>query len=115
MKSVVELITEGHALMTPAEARTRLTLARNSKGEAVSPYDPKATCFCTVGALHRVGGPDTPIDVKHEAIALLTQAIKLVTNTRINVVEFNDDKAVDHGLYTQMWDKALELANAPAS
>lgn len=115
MKTVVELLTEGRALLTPAENRTRLTVARDKKGEAVSPHSSSAVCFCSVGALHKVGGPHTDLDPKYDAVEFLTQAALELHPRCENIVKLNDDKNISHDQILAVWDRALELANAPAS
>ena len=112
MKTVVELLTEGRALLTPAEARTRLVLARNKKGEAVPPFSDSAVCFCSIGALHRVGGPTTDLDPKYDAVDFLNQAVWELQPLHAGIVNLNDDPKVTHDQILAVWDRALELATS---
>jgi hypothetical protein len=106
MNTPLEVLTTGRELLADPKNWTQRTLARNKAGESVEhPWDPKATCFCSIGAVHKVLGR-YQLDLKFEVKRLLD----CVAGGWM--VSFNDRHT--HAEVLEAWDKAIELAKSDA-
>jgi hypothetical protein len=106
MTTPLDVLIAGRELLADPKNWTQRTLARNKAGDAVpDPWDPKATCFCSLGAVHKVVGKGTHLlPLKSKVRELLHQAVP----RHDNVVFFNDRST--HTEVLDLWDRAIELA-----
>ena len=98
---LAEILTAGREVIADPKNWTKGWFARAKDGTQVFPDDPKATCFCSVGALSKVADG---ISARGRAISFLNQVA-----APNGIVHFNDGKTHDEVL--AMWDKAIALAN----
>ena len=109
-----------HDLLVAARAKiedpagwTKGVMARSSLGDSVMPNSPKASCFCTVGALHAAGMDPNARDFTHDpAVTLLADLIP--GKPRPFPVEalttFNDEPLTTHVDVLNLFDRAIAVA-----
>ena len=107
MKTVLQLLTEGRELISDPKRWTTGEFARDEHERAVFVYDPKAVCWCSVGAIHKVEGPPTPSSGENTWPAL--RALHAATACR-NIAKYNDTHS--HAEVLAIWDKAIEQEKA---
>lgn len=93
---------------------TKGWLAKDSKGNDTSSFDPNATCFCALGAIlkacHELRGLNLePLAVKTLAEAILGYEINPDETLFYNTV--SDANDADE-LVVEHWDKAIEMAKS---
>jgi hypothetical protein len=114
MKTAYEILTEAQDLIRDPAHWTQQVYARNPEGFERNATDSDATCFCSLGALHRVLQPSVfsttdVLDMFYETRRYLTDATS--ESSRFNYIhEFNDEHT--HEQVMAVWDKARELARA---
>lgn len=101
MMTPLELLTAGREVIANRDHWTRGAIARDKSRDRVHPTNPKAVCFCSIGALRKV---TDRIDLANEAEGYL----KTVMGTHVTI--FNDRLARNHAEVLAAWDKAIELA-----
>lgn len=104
----LDLIRRVRARLDKPEHWTRGSFARDAKGNAVVATDPKATCWCLVGAF-LVESPD-PVNPINSHMAT-QRASKIVTidrgsNSGSSVVTFND--GASHAEVIALLDRSIE-------
>ncbi|MGO7308731.1 hypothetical protein ACCS91_33290 [Rhizobium ruizarguesonis] len=104
-----EILTAGRELLSNPDHWTKGVLARDKKGESIGPFDPKASCFCTIGAIHKVVGPQQS-ELKRQVVGYLIEALDTVHKVSAVVSAFNDHPKTSHEQVLELWDKAIEIA-----
>lgn len=104
-----ELLIAAKAVIADPRKFTRGVLARDVDGFCVPPNNPKAVCFCSVGALSHV----TPLN--HGADELNNDAFNYLyrvacANQYFGVADYSDQHS--HTEVMAMWDAAIALAVA---
>lgn len=99
-----EILTKARELITPRSAWAREAYARDENGIEVDPHDPRATCFCMIGAILKVTGLSTD-EVNHTSFTLL----ELATGWS-ETPEFNDNGGTTHDEVLRAFDRAINLA-----
>lgn len=103
-----EFLIKAKSLIADPENWTQEDYARDSKGDGCFWNEPQATCFCSIGALYKVGGLEKrtyqlPYNVK-QSCDLLKQQMEGY------VPAFNDSHT--HEQVMQAWDRAIAQAVA---
>lgn len=102
---VSERLIAAKAIITDPSKWTQGYYARDNKGEIIEADMTEAVCFCSIGALHRVGQFNWHSEDTDPAEVYLNGA----TDTRW-IVEYNDSHT--HEEVMQVWDNAIERALA---
>jgi hypothetical protein len=103
----LEVLVAGRDLLSDPDRWTQRALARDKKGEATdNPWDAKATCFCSLGAVHKVLGSGE-LELKFEVKQYLSQAAPTHS-----IVPYNDNHT--HAEVLAVWDEAIKAATADA-
>jgi hypothetical protein len=100
MNTPLEVLTTGRELLADPKNWTKGWFARTKDGSTTHPDDPKAVCFCSIGAV----GKTTPGQIK-----LRRDVINLLDQVTGGIVQFNDNST--HAEVLAVWDKAIELAH----
>jgi len=105
-----EILVAGRDLLSNPDHWIKKTLARSKNGEKCDPTEARATCFCTIGAIHKVVGSGQK-SLKLEVVGYLIKALD-ERKHRVSaiVVAFNDHPTTKHSDVLELWDKAIELA-----
>ncbi|MBC2806583.1 hypothetical protein C3Y94_025875 [Rhizobium ruizarguesonis] len=104
-----EILAAGRELLSNPDHWTKGAPARDRKGESIIPYDPKATCFCTIGAIHKVVGPQQ-LELKRQVVGYLIEALDTGHKVSAILSAFNDHPKTSHDQVLELWDKAIEIA-----
>lgn len=102
---VSERMIAAKAIITDPLKWTQGYYARDNEGEITEANMTEAVCFCSIGALHRVGG----FNLFSATIDPAEDYLNGATDTRW-IVEYNDSHA--HEEVMQVWDKAIAMAVA---
>lgn len=107
MKSAIEILTEVRELLSEPGRWTQFAAARNASGDPVAPVSEEAVCYCAVGALHKVGLPDSASPLRNNSYWEARQLLNDCLDGRsiISVNDVDGLQAVLEGL-----DKAIEAA-----
>lgn len=100
-----EILIAAKALIENPENWVRGDYARPAKDSSDSIYgnDPKATCFCSLGALQRINNDEDHCTTGHEYLHHVA-----MTGYDKSIVDVNDEH--DHQEVMALWDKAIEKA-----
>lgn len=102
---VSERLIAAKAIITDPSKWTQGYYGRTDDGEIIEADRPEAVCFCSIGALHRVGQFNWHSEQTDPAEVYLNGA------TDNNwIVDFNDTHT--HEEVMQVWDKAIASALA---
>lgn len=112
-RSVVEVLRAAKERITPIEQWTQRVLARaKPAGPKVSPIRPEASCWCAIGSL----AAETRVGMlRWEAERWLSTAASEQhprSESPITYVNDNGARAEAHRRTLQMFDRAIELAEA---
>lgn len=102
------VIRKAYRLLTDPARWTRGAFARNEYGYATLWENPKATCFCTEGAIRRVSENRTHWDARHKALEFVRLAVG--RDWQNDIPTFNDDDATTHKDVLKTLRKAYKLA-----
>lgn len=107
-----DLITAGRRLILNPDNWFKGAEARTAKGIHCSPKDPRAACFCSIGAIFAYdSGQQGQL-----AVNLLDEATNALTGGQFtSIVSYNDNNGTTHEDILKVWDKADELAEAQLS
>jgi hypothetical protein len=99
---ILDLLTAGQNLIRDPQHWTQKAFARTKEGHAVNELEPKAVCFCTLGALFKAnqGGSGQTCE---DAFRILHQVIPPG-----GIPMFNDNHT--HAEVMAAFDRARELA-----
>lgn len=96
---------------------TQHEFARDERGDMTNPIDPRATCFCALGALYSVVGHNTMAseddDDSFEQIPGYSQLHTAAKEWRTSIPDVNDERGYDAVL--EMYGVAIALADQPAA
>lgn len=107
----LDILKAGRELLSDPNRWTKRTLARDKNGHATNdPWDKVSTCFCSVGAIHKVVGPnnDTNRGLKYAVADCLADSALALFGHRGAVVVFNDAPSTTHDQILAVWDHAIE-------
>lgn len=111
---LVDLLTEAKALIADESNWTQGAYAKNAEGFTVDNLAEEATCFCSLGALHRAATKLAfEVDsfyVERLAIDVLHTVIHKSTGFR-SIAVYNDDSHREHSEIIRTFDLAIEQAN----
>lgn len=111
--NVVRVLRAARKILEDRRRWTQNAYARDKFGSPVPAYAPEAKCFCALGAMRKVLGPEgdgMPV------VRLLADAGKELGFTPIgSVVDVNDGpRRTSRTKVLAMYDRAIELAKAKA-
>lgn len=104
-----EILIKAKSLIDTPQKWTQGEYAKSEKGRRVQPTSPRATCFCSVGAVLRATGSKDEFfwmidnEQREEAIDILSEAMNVE-----HVPLFNDTHT--HAEVMAAWDEAIKLA-----
>lgn len=87
------------ALITNPAHWTQRADARTVEGLSVHPSDPRAVCYCGIGACERIAAGNTLRELKYVADQIYG----------LSIVDVND--TIGHTAVLRMFDRAIELAH----
>lgn len=106
MNPVTKLLTEAKALIEDESSWTQKTYARNKKGDAVDYLSDAATCFCTLGALHKAGENGSDFAEKK----VLEIMLAIISEGGFQYISrFNDAEGRNHEDVLELFDKAIKM------
>ncbi len=107
MQTLVDILTAARDLIAEPEHWTQGVSARNKFSEKIHPAHPTAVCWCTLGALQKVGNPAFHYEAQD---ILFESALKLHPQWRGRFLYgFNDSHS--HSEILQVFDEAIRYAN----
>lgn len=111
MKTTKQTLEAARALIADKAHWTQREPARNDKGEPVSPHNPDAVAFCSVGALIKVTGRAMNAPITREFYPEYYAGLTALTLSihKHSVTGFNDSHK--HEEVLQLFDKAIANAN----
>lgn len=98
-RTAVDILRAARELIAEPEKWTQGAYARDIEGLSTNESSRRAVCFCSSGAVYRVGGRDLR---RLDAISLLRRAMGG------DIVQFNDSHT--HAEVLGRWDTAIILA-----
>ena len=105
----LDILKAGRELLSDPNRWTKRTLARDKNGHATDVYDAKATCFCSLGAMHRAAlhkGAD--LDTRYRIQDRLTASVKALYPRHPSLIYvFNDSSSTTHDQILAVWDHAI--------
>ena len=115
MSATHSILVQAKARISDPAKRTTGAFARDVEGEKVLAWDKRATCWCTVGALHATTMPNRKYkEAIHEATKALTK-LNIATHKVEGIKVPKDLNAAvfvnDHGTHEQvmqMFDLAIK-------
>ena len=112
MSSIKQLLSQARDLISEPGHWTKRVLARNAKGEAISPTSPDACSWCIIGALVKVSGSE---ELAQEALPAIGNAIRseFPHLASFSITDFNDgsfNRFRNHSEVVRVLDKAIEQA-----
>src|SRR5690242_2932574 len=96
------ILTQAKKLIDRPDSWTKDHFSLDKDGGDVSPRNPKAACWCVLGALMRVSGNSATL---LEAEELFRKAIG-----RNSTAKWQDERDVTHNDVMAAFDRAIELA-----
>jgi len=106
---VTKLLMDAKALINTPSRWTRNSYAKDSEGVSVSYKSKNAVCFCTIGALNRVG-EGTPVWSWLKAESLLRKVLQDKFCHFGGIPLFNDSQYTAHADVMKLYDEAIKLS-----
>jgi hypothetical protein len=100
MSTAYQILTQAQDLIRDPKHWTRGAYARTERGDPVGPTNPRATCWCTAGAIIKCGGGAPFSKGLNAELTLLM--------SREGPIHTNDDKG--HEAVMVMFDRVRERA-----
>lgn len=107
MKTALQILIDGRAVIALPECWTQGVLARDVAGRGVSEHSPRAVCFCSRGALNRTAMPTDWSRAFDSAFDALN------TEMEFDVIRFNDRSP--HAEVLAAWDRAIVTCRGAAA
>lgn len=113
--SAVEILREARALIADESRWTQGDYARDASGLSVTPTADTATCWCAIGALEKVCGPEEGLALFNSAYEFLYSAA--MSMYRDGVAAVNDQRvhllgSTAHAAVLELYDEAVMKAEA---
>jgi hypothetical protein len=103
--TTLETLKAARQTLTPLEAWTKGDNARDQDGARVDPQDPRATCWCLIGAIAMQG--------HYSSVASYEIRQTLVKDGRCDsIAAFNDDPDTTHDDVLGLLDKTIARLEA---
>lgn len=95
-----EILIKAKGLIDTPEKWTQGEFARSEKGLSVQPTSPRATCFCSVGAIRKIGSRGCGgVHISYDLLSGVMGG---------SVINFNDTHT--HAEVMAAWDEAIKIA-----
>ena len=108
---VTKLLTDAKLLISDKANWTKSAYAKDDKGRTVECFSEEATCFCSLGALHRASGTAfVEHTVERDAINILHESIPRDDCGWRSIAVFNDAASRTHEEVMKVWDDAIAAA-----
>jgi hypothetical protein len=100
--TALEALKRIRKLLADPKSWKQGTYAKDAKGNTVQPTDPKATCWCLVGAARKVLA-DTPVSAR----PALGPVLLGMGSTMHDLVSFNDYRQRTHAEVVALLDETI--------
>lgn len=108
---VTKLLTEAKLLISDKVNWAQGVYAKNEKGLTVDNMDDEATCFCSLGALHRAAVTGIVNHfIERDAINTLHEVIPVRPEGWRSIAAYNDGAGRTHEEVMKVFDDAIALA-----
>ena len=101
--SVKQNLIDTRALIADPACWTQKTSARDARGKPIASTDPRAVCWCTAGAIHKVMGSSSFGSTEWGLLQNVADTLGVETPIHVN-----DD--LGHATTLRMFDLAIEAA-----
>jgi hypothetical protein len=102
-KSIKQVLIEARTLISSRRRWTKYALARDKHDLVVPPTDPKAKCFCSLGAIEKVCGPNAVL--RGAAQNRIQRAMSRAESGFCSIASVNDYRG--HAATLKMFDIAI--------
>ena len=113
----LQILKDARALISDEKNWLQGYYSANDEGVYVRPFEPSATCFCIVGAMHKVMGLPLSESIPETVGILFAADEKLRDNFDGSfegvIVDFNDENS--HAEVIALFDRAIARAESEAA